>query len=93
MTLAEVIAESRRLLDPEHYHTSEEMGEFFYAHGPLLARVAEAAMEMREGAVRLLSFHDKCGMVSSHGAACGDGIAAFDAALRRSLAARDGGGE
>ena len=125
MTLAEILAEARRLdeaatkgpwedcededgipvvcIPPEHEgpiawnirggpggradcliltHADAAFIAFARTALPRLVAVAEAAVEMREGAVRLLSFHDKCGMVSSHGAACGDGIAAFDAALR-----------
>lgn len=41
--LAAIIKEGERLLDPEHYHTTEEMGGYFYQHGPLLLRVARAA--------------------------------------------------
>ena len=49
-------------------------------HALRLVAIAEAAVEMREGAQRLLAYHDKCGMNSSHGVACADGIVAFDAA-------------
>lgn len=43
--LSAIIKEGERLLDPEHYHTTEEMGVYFYQHGPLLLRLAKAGAE------------------------------------------------
>ena len=46
-TLAEIIEEGKRILNPEGRYTSVEMGAFFIEHGPRLLAVAEAAVEAR----------------------------------------------
>ena len=50
--LSAILDEGERLIDPEHYHTSEEMGGYFYKHGPLLLRLARAGADQIEPFLR-----------------------------------------
>lgn len=43
-TLAEIIAEGKKLTDREGFHGNHELGRFFWQHGPRLLAVAEAAV-------------------------------------------------
>ena len=91
--LAEIIEEGRRLrssydratedgLDSTAHMYWDELCEFWDEHGPLLLRVAEAAVEMREATKFYFGRHSIESDADGGSVRLANATAAFDAAVR-----------